>query len=292
MNVDNDIIFFIDIYYTAGQDIYYRRLADLHSKMYSRFAPSKKDSSKVIVDYHIGYKIFTPHDIDFSSTNTMDRPYAGWTFANMGVTNFPKPNISNRYEVEVGAVGKMSGMEALQKWVHERLDFEVPQGWNSQISNEIVLNLYYSRYYEMNLASDADIVTLSSAQAGTGGNKLSQDVTLRLIQFNPINNSVYTQSRVNWDTRTNGKRRKKEIFLFVDYGADYVISNIFIQGSIFKNNKSVFTVPVERFVLRRNVGIMYSSHAISLSMTLFHLTREVRNGTDHDYGSLNMAVRF
>jgi lipid A 3-O-deacylase len=292
MSVDNDIIFFVDFYYTAGQDIIYRRLVNPHAALYRRFRPAAADSSKVILQYHTGYKIFTPRNIDFSSTKTMDRPYAGWTFGSVGISNFPSPNISNRYEAELGVVGKASGMGQLQTWVHKVTDFEEPAGWSSQIRDEVVINFYYTRYYEQKIISDIGLVAQSAAQIGTGGNRLSEDIILRLLEFNPINNSVFTQSRVNWETRAEGRQRKQEIFIFVDYGFDYVASNIFIEGSLFNGNRSPFTVAAQPWVFRRNVGLMYSNHSVSWSLTLFHLTKEVKTGTEHDYGSLALAVRF
>jgi lipid A 3-O-deacylase len=289
MDVDNDIFFFIDYYYTAGQDINYRRLVNPRHALYKRFH-GKSDSAKVIVSYSAGFKIFTPQNLDSTDTKAMDRPYAGYIYTKFGITNFPKPSVSNRYEVETGIVGRNSRMGQLQRWVHNGLDFVVPAGWNSQIRNETVVNLYYTRYKQIELARRFDVVSQSAAQAGTGGNKLSQDFTFRALRFNSINNSSFNQSRLSWNEPDSPAH--KEFFFFFGAGVQYVITDIFIQGSIFKSRKSVFTVPIQHAIIRETFGMMFSSKSVTWNITIFHLSKDVKDGIDHIYASLGMAVRF
>jgi lipid A 3-O-deacylase len=286
---ENDIFFYEDYYYTAGQDISYRRLVRPSSWLFKSFTGKKKDSAKVIVQYHGGIKIFNPFDIDAATPAGMDRPYAGWTSGSAAVSTFRSPHAGNHYELETGVVGEISGMERLQLWVHKITNYDPPSGWPYQIHNEWVVNTYYSHMHEWVLSKGADIVSQSLVQAGTGGNKFSQDVTLRLIHFNPINNSAFTQSRLTWNSSGN---QKNEIFLFVGGGADVVATNIFIEGSLFKNNPSPFTVQAIPVVFRRTIGLMFSSRRISLSATIYHLWREVPNGRVHDYASLRLGVRL
>jgi lipid A 3-O-deacylase len=292
MTVDNDIFFFIDYYYTAGQDIQYRRLADPQGWLSRLFARQDSDSSKTILNYHVGCKIFTPKNIDFADTKTMDRPYAGWTSGSVGIASFNRPGVGNTYDIEVGLVGRISGMGQFQRWVHRETAFEVPHGWNSEIRDEVVVNLYYNRYMEKLINPKFDLVTQSTLQAGTGGNRISQHASLRTGRFNRINNSVFSQTRLNWDTREQGKKRRREFFLFVGVAADYVLSNIFIEGSLFPGHRSDFTVPLQPLVIQGNLGFMFSSHAFSWTSTYYYLTREAKHGQSHDYASLSMAVRF
>ncbi len=287
---ENDFIFFEDYYYTAGLDLFYRKLISPDSKLFNLVAGANKDSTKAIVQYRYGLKMFTPFNIETHATQELDRPYAGWNFASVGLSTFRRPDRGNRVELETGLVGRASGMEQLQLWVHKITTYDPPEGWDNQIRNEWIVNGYYTHFENRVLTGRADIVSQSFVQAGTGGNKLSQDVTLRLLRFNPINNSAFTQSRLSWDTKS--KKGKEEIFIFAGAGIDYVISSVFIEGSLFKQNRSPFTVPAVPWVFRRNVGIMYSNPRFSCSAIFNHLTREVGRGTVHDYASFRLAVRF
>jgi lipid A 3-O-deacylase len=287
---ENDYIFFEDYYYTAGQDALYRRLVSPESRIFGLFAHPHNDSAKVIVEYRAGLKIFNPFNIKTSQVGDMDRPYAGWTFAGIAISNFNTVHSGNRYQLETGVVGKASGMEQLQMWVHKITAYDLPRGWDYQIRNELVTNLYYTRFQDWRLTEGADIVTESRIQAGTGVNGFSQDVTLRLMQFNPINNSAFTNSRLNWAAPP--KKSKDEIFAFIGLGGDYVLSNIFMEGSLFSHHKSVFEVRANPWVFRRNVGVTYSNTIVSWSVIFNHLSREISKGRTHSYVSLRLGVRF
>lgn len=287
---ENDYFFYEDYYYTAGQDIVYRRLVDPRAKLHKLFK-GNKDSAKVIVQYRAGVKIFNSFNIESPFLEDQDRPYAGWSYVQTGVTSFRRPRSGNFFAVETGIVGKKSGMENLQKWVHKVTGYDAPEGWGYQISNEWLVNLYYTRFQNWRLAEDADIVSQSSVQLGTGGNKFSQDVTLRLIDFNEISNSAFTQSRLSWD-KASDKKRPDEIYIFVGFGVDYVISNVYTEGSLFKNPPSVFTVPAVPWVYRSTYGITYSNRKVSCSAIFYHLTKEVAAGKVHDYASLRLGIRF
>ncbi len=290
---DNDYLSIEDYYYTAGQDLLYRRLVQPNSRLYSFLKPREAtDSSKVIVEYHYGVKIFTPYDIDQTNVTKLDRPYAGWNFGNITFSNFPSLRKSNQYQLEMGLVGPVSGMERLQRWIHELTHYTLPKGWQYQIPNELVVNVYYARLQNWKLTNDMDIVSESVAQAGTGSNKISQSLTMRLIQFNDIGNSVFTNSRLSWDSRSQGRGRQFEFFFFFGAGVQYVVSNIFIEGSLFSTSKSQFTAQHEPWVLTRKYGLMFSKHDISWSATFHHLSKEMKVGESHNYASLALSVRF
>ena len=290
---ENDYLAIEDYYYTAGQDILYRRLVQPNSRLHRFLKPrGASDSSKIIVEYHYGVKIYTPYDIDQTNVTKLDRPYAGWNFGNITFSNFPSIRKSNQYQLEMGLVGPVSGMENLQRWIHELTHYTLPKGWKYQIPNELVVNVCYARLQNWRLTNDLDIVSESAAQAGTGSNKVSQELTMRVIQFNDIGNSVFTNSRLSWDSRSQGRGRQFEFFFFFGAGVQYVVSNIFIEGSLFSTSKSQFTAQHEPWVLTRKYGLMFSKHDISWSITFHHLSKEMKVGESHDYASLALSVRF
>ncbi len=291
--LDNDIIFFEDYYYTAGQDFTYRRLLRPTSKAYQLFKTrAAADSSKITVEYHYGFKIFTPFDIHDTAAKDMDRPYAGWNFGSVTFSNFPSMHGNNQYQVEMGVVGPMSGMEGLQKWLHRITHYDQPKGWEYQLPNEVVMNASYTRVQNWRLLEEIDIVSQSTVQAGTGSNRVSQEFTLRLAQFNDIGNSVFTNSRLSWDTRKKGLERPFEFFFFGGLGINYVLSNIFIEGSLFPGNKSPVPAHIQPWVFQNKYGLMYSKHDISWSITLYHLSNDMIAGASHAYANFAVAVRF
>ena len=290
---DNDIFAFQDYYYTAGQDFIYRTLLRPGSRWNKLLrSPASVDSGKTILQFRYGFKIFTPSDIVTTDPGKMDRLYAGWQFVNATVSNFPSSTSANQYQLEIGVVGKNSGMEQLQEWMHHYARFDLPRGWNYQIRNEVVVNAAYRRWKNWRLAKDFDIVSQSSIAAGTGKNEIAQEIAVRVMQFNDLSNSVFANSRLSWDNRNQGRKRPIEFFLFAATGIHYVFSNILIEGSLFKGNQTPFATPKEPWVFQTRYGLMFSKHDISYSITMYHLSSEVANGDTHTYFSLSLAVRF
>jgi len=291
--VENDILFAEDYYYTGGQDLIYRQLVRPGSRFYKFARPRQApDSAKVIMTYRGGFKIFTPFDIHFASPQLMDRPYAGWTYVNASLLNYPSHKSGNQYQVELGLTGPASGMEALQKWLHHVTHYDQPQGWEYQLSNELAFNASYQRLQQIRIFKEMDIISQSGLQVGTTGNRASQELTLRLGDMNSLDNSAFTNSRLSWDTPSQGRARPIEFFFFGGIGIHYVLSDMFIQGSLVTGTKSPVEAQVQSWVNQHHYGLMLSTQAISWGLKMYHFSKDMVKGTSHDYFSIFLSVRF
>ncbi|MEO1049961.1 MAG: lipid A deacylase LpxR family protein [Bacteroidota bacterium] len=292
---DNDIYFSTDAYYSSGGEIEFRRIINYDSKFYEKFSSKKSDSSKLITTYQYGNKIFTPFDIGRRAfeRGLQDRPYAGWHYLRFFIDNFPNAKSVNRYELEVGLVGEASGIGQFHQWWHEALDFRAPRGWENQIANEPVINLGYNRFQQIQIWKKLSIVSETGAKIGNGQNRLSQGFTLRYGRQSNLNNSGSTSSRVSHliPQIGNSDPEEEEGFLFFGISGDLVLSNIFIQGSIFNDNSPV-TRDVERLVISRKFGFMYTNYYVTIYFTYYHLSSEFIGGKVHEFLSLNLALRF
>lgn len=287
LTVDNDIFFFTDRYYTAGHEVTYRKLLHVDQPLY-RWLNITGGLSKVIVSYKFGNKIFTPKKVRFVNPINMDRPYAGYSYGGISVARLKGNSTISNFGFEFGLVGEKTGLGRLQTWWHEKTGFQEPRGWDSQITNEWVYNFNYQITKGIKLFDDLDLVSNSGIFVGTGSNRISQDFTLRMIDFNPLTQSLFSNSLLGFQ----GNPTKEEVFIFLGWGVDYVISNIFLEGSLHKNNPSPFTVKANEWVLRRNVGIMYSRDRGSFSLTFNNVSKEVLKGLKHNYMSFATSLRF
>lgn len=285
---DNDIFFHTDYYYTAGLQFDYRKLVARNTGLH-RLATGANDSSRLIINYTLGSKIFNSRSIFYKETATMDRPYAGWTFAGFNVTRFQSPTKGIGLGLELGIVGNVTGLGQLQRWWHRQTHFLVPKGWGTQIRNEVVINLNFNVQRSVRLSNSIDLVSSTAIHGGTGLNRISQDATFRFLQFKPISQSFFTNSFLSWNEPS---KKNKEFFLFAGAGVDYTASNIFIEGSLFQVNQSLFTVDAKAWMIRCNFGLMYSQNRSSFSATVHHLSKEVAKGISHNYASLSFAYRF
>ncbi|CAN5337279.1 hypothetical protein BH09BAC3_BH09BAC3_37830 [soil metagenome] len=282
LTIDNDILFLTDQYYTAGQNLNYR----FQKKSPVRFF-NNNDSSKTIIDFQYGFKVFNPKNLDTDVTAFMDRPYCGWQQISASLLNFRTERAGNFFKLQLGLVGPMTGIDIFQQWWHKALNLYPVEGWDSQISNELVVNFNYNHTHEFPIVKGLEIVSSSGTWIGTGSNRISQEVILRLFNFNPLAESAFMNA-----TLSREKRPKQECFVFISFEGDYVFSNIFIQGSLFKNNPSQFVTSINPWLLTRKIGIQYSEKKVTLGLTFVHLGKETEFVSTHDYTTIVIARRF
>jgi len=281
--VDNDYPFQTDQYYTAGQDLYFRFVIN------SKIGFLKNDDfSKTILSFRYGNKVFTPKNLDTRNTIFMDRPYCGWSFVSAEILNFRKYNSANSFILQMGIVGEISGMYKIQPWIHKVLDLYSVYGWDSQIANEFVVNINYIHTQGFSLRKGVELVSASGAWVGTGLNKITQEFTFRLFKFNPLSESSYMNAIISVKNSTT---RKDELFMFFSLETDLVLSNIFIQGSLF-NNPSPLTTGINNWLFMPKVGMQYSSRRISAVLSVTHITKETPFVDVHNYTTTSLAYRF
>jgi lipid A 3-O-deacylase len=106
------------------------------------------DGYQNYVGFGLTQEMYTPPDISLPAPLPGEQPYAG---ALMGdVTLFSKgPRSQHTFIFWVGVVGPASGAEQVQKLIHELTGSTEPLGWDTQLSNELLLNLGYAYNYRL-----------------------------------------------------------------------------------------------------------------------------------------------
>jgi len=183
-------------------------------------------------------------------------------------------------------MGSETGLGQLQQWLHKTINLYSIEGWDSQIGNEFVVNANVNHTHGFQVRKGFEIVSSSGAWAGTGTNKISQEFTVRLFRFNSLSQSSYMNARLSNGTNHN----KPELFFYASLGGDIVLSNIFIQGSLFQNNRSVFTTSLNPWLFTQRIGVQYASNRISVGLAYIHLSKETMRVSAHNYASA--AYRF
>lgn len=294
LTYDNDLILFTDRYYTSGVNVAYSRLINRESRFYKSFSSKKSDSSKLIYRIHYGHRIYTSKEIKEKDVQQFDRPYAGWHYLKFDMMNFPKPEVANTYSMDVGMVGEMSGIGNFHVWWHRGVGITTPRGWEYEVANEVLINFRYNRIKNWHLGRRIKFITNSAISAGNRENKLEQELVVRIGKFNELMNTSYVNSRVADFIPELGYYPKdggEEGFLFLGISGSFVLSNIFIEGSLFNNN-SPQTAEIENFLIVRKWGFVYSNYYTTFSFTAYRLGTELVGGKVHRYLNLNLAFRF
>jgi hypothetical protein len=94
------------------------------------------------VAFEVGQEMYTPEDISLPAPPPGDQPYAGVLFFDTKLYSKTTRSL-HAYTFRVGIVGPWSFAEQTQRFLHRLNGAKDPQGWDTQLSNEPLLNLDY-----------------------------------------------------------------------------------------------------------------------------------------------------
>jgi lipid A 3-O-deacylase len=114
-----------------------------------------------------GQNMYTPRHIDLASPQLRDRPWAGWLYGTLGLSQYDDYR-HQMWTFKAGAIGPASLAEQAQTWVHRFISHSPrPLGWGNQLRPRLGLQTSYlsTRRYVL-----AKTVGLHLSWGGTLGN--------------------------------------------------------------------------------------------------------------------------
>jgi hypothetical protein len=281
---DNDAFISLtkDQYYTNGLIFSYQFL-------------SNKTSDKLIkkiYNFQIGQFMFTPSKPNVPDIVEHDRPFAGYLFANFGVTNYYKKQQFLRLNYQLGILGPGSQADDVQKWLHRTFSFKNVAGWEYQIRDQIGINIdaFYLKNLQYYGHGTIDLNIFSEVKFGTIFNQLGIGFISRIGFKNlaSVSNTVLFNSNIS-----HQQKRIKEFYFYVKPQFTYVISNATLEGSLFNNNSPV-TFNAEPLTGSLQFGLKCTTKHFNLGYSISYLTQSVDNNRDtaHAYGSVDVIYFF
>ena len=108
------------------------------------FLPFVEDEGyTTYASWSLAQEMHTPDDISNPNPPLDDQPYAGILYLD-SVLYAKKERWAHAWELKLGVVGPASQAEHVQKWFHDVIGSDEPQGWDTQLPNEPVVNLGYT----------------------------------------------------------------------------------------------------------------------------------------------------
>jgi lipid A 3-O-deacylase len=149
---DNDTFSGNDSAYTAGLAFAWTSAAtetygkkNLHRKIVDAFSflPTVNEKGyRNYLQFLLGSEMYTASNIRLADPPPGDHPYAGVLYLDSTIMSMS--SIANhQLTLRLGFVGPASGASEVQKWVHEMIGSPIPEGWDTQLKNEPIVNLYY-----------------------------------------------------------------------------------------------------------------------------------------------------
>ncbi len=234
--------------------------------------------------YGISFNLFgyTASRLNSDSILYGDRPFD----ANMSLKIFSlQSNEEQRQQLSaafsIGVMGPAALGEEIQTHIHRWLHNKLPQGWQHQVHNDIIIN--YQLNYEKQLFAVENnflVNTTAGIRAGTLNNKISGGVNFMAGRFNK-----------RYGTAIHLKR-KTEYYLYGQGSVNFIGYDASLQGGLF-NRKSPYVIApgdISRATLQADAGIIVNFKKLYLSYTQSFLSKEFRTGKYHRWGGVSIGV--
>jgi len=254
------------------------------------------------VSVSLGQNIYTPADKKRSDLILDDRPYAGITYLGLGLHSKSQRQMDT-IEVDLGIVGRHSYAEDCQKEVHSRIGSGDPKGWENQLHDEPVLNIYFERKWKAfktrgsgGLGFDCiPHIGVAVGNAYTGINlggqmrlgwNLPNDFGTYLIRPGSDGSAPVDDA----DPRFFSPFRRFGIHLFFAVDGNAVARNIFLDGNTFRDSHSVDKKP---FVADLIGGIGMIIHRYKITYSYVYRTKEFETQKDEQhFGAIAVSFTF
>ena len=272
---DNDFVFAIDRYYTAGTFLSY-------SKQLGGDVIFKRKKYLLQLDLTLGQETYTPRELFETNFDFFERPYAGYLFVK-GAISQGREDLLFKIEAEVGLAGEQSKAGEIQVAYHKLINEFIPV-WEGEIGNSVHLNTtgtFVKDYYLRNSNLLKNIAFQSTATFGTRQIFARQEALLYIGDRDVVAGS----------SAFGRLGDKHEFYGFAGVGAEYVFLNALIQGHPFGDD-SPFTLPIVSTVFSFKAGVTYRGDRNMYSAIYNFRTRETTREGRSQYISLQFARRF
>ncbi|STQ86711.1 lipid A deacylase LpxR family protein [Helicobacter muridarum] len=280
-----------DRYYTAGHNITYNSKGFYNSWFkHIGFIHYLADLNRSAFSIGLNQEIYTADDKKSIIPSTNDHLYGGYLYGNFTIYNY-NDNFIESIGLDLGIVGKYSLAKETQKFIHKLLNFNYPKGWDTQISNEIIINLYHKLHYRFSIIKNiAELIPYSEIALGNAYTHALLGINLR-VGYGLSNDFGITKIRyghVGKSTIGNGFR----IYLAGGINEKVVIRNIFLQGNTFVNGKKS-SLQINKFVYEAQIGFLIGYAGWSISYLYSYRQKEFLTQKEPiGYAGLRLEIAF
>lgn len=246
-----------------------------------------------------GQGIYTPDNTDTREYLPEERPYAGLTY--LGFTLVKRKALSmSAWEIALGMVGKSSLASEAQRVVHKIGGWDYPKGWDHQLKDEPIFQLFYDRKWlfptkETARGFGVDFIPKIGWGFGNAYIYTGAGVQLRLGWNLPrdfgvghIGPGAESKLPANTkDPRFDPAGGRVGVHVFTGANGNFVARNILLDGNTFRDSPSVSR---EKLVGDINYGVGISYKRLTLTYLQTHRSHEYKTQKDSQkFGTLHFS---
>jgi hypothetical protein len=293
--VENDLFYDRDRDYTSGVALVWAPATQRTANWAVRIAqglPWWPEERRVHRGFAIAQNIYTPRDTSLPDPPRDDRPYAGWLYGTIGL-GVERGRRLDQFGLTLGVVGPASLAEDSQRLVHEVRNLDLPQGWDTQLGNELGLMVSHQRSWRGLAATrlaglDFD---LTPHLGGTLGNVYTYGTAGATLRWGKHLPRDYGPPRIQPSVPGSGLVVATDAlsgYLFAGVEGRAVARNIFLDGNTFRDSRSVDKEPL---VGDLQWGVVLTWRGLRLAYTHVLRTMEFEGQDGHDeFGAVILAM--
>jgi len=314
ISLENDWFFaHTDRYYTNGLRLTWisPELTDLRELSWvpnwsypfiKRLPSANEPAPSQAISLSVGQNMYTPEDKEQTNTIQDDRPYAGFTYVAAGFHSKSSRHLDS-LEFALGIVGPHSYAGDVQTKVHELIDSPIPNGWDNQLEDEAILNIFYGHKWkplrsEVGSGLGYDVIPHAGGALGNALTSVGAGVQVRFGWNLPNDFGIYhIHPGYNIKTELNKQgshlptgHRAFGIHLFSSLDGYAVARNIFLDGNTFRESYHVDKKPlVAEFMV--GLGMTFSRFKVNFANVA--QTKEFQGQREHQkFGSITFSFSF
>ena len=286
IEIENDLLFKSDHYYTSGTAFTYLNKKMKHSPA-QLILKAKNPESIRFSGFGLEQRMFTPYSILRPDSIPDDRPYSAYLLAtNFSVLINPEKHLKISNELGIGIMGPAAGGEWAQSLVHQIIGSPIPIGWENQLKNAFLIDFQFR--IEKGFFGDwtaRHFIPFAKARVGTLTDRIGVGL---LIKFGNVNKTLAKYGRPE-------KYKNRLVWQWVfEANLQGVLYDATLQGGLFNGDEAIYLARPEtisrQYQVRTGVNIYYKRFYLRY-MIKFN-SQDFINGVIHRYGGLNIGFSF
>ena len=254
LDVDNDLHFAKDFYYSSGIFL-----------TYSKFAKSKNEKS-LINHFTIGQEIYTPSSPFFikdeADPRKYDYPYSGWLFFKYKNQRVLTDTSSLSLSGKLGITGTASLAKGMQNLYH-RLFLNLQElEWNAQMPQEVHLNFLINYFKGFSVEKNVNLETKLFSEVGTYQIKTGLDVG---IMIGLLDSFHFFENIMNM--------KQNKLSFYLGTRQEYYFHDFNIEGSLFNDNASL-TMKSKKYRNIIQVGLLQRLNKFQILTTFNSMSQD------------------
>jgi len=283
LQVDNDMTYFTDHYYSSGVMLNLFAPFMEHSPLNALLLRDRGGDAKSYYALTFTHHMYTPIYIDTLSNRVIDHPFAAYILLGNRKEIF---NPGKRHklvsEFQLGVIGPVAGGQAFQNTLHDHISFAGRvKGWDTQVDNDLCMQ--YNFLYEKGLVKGKwfDLDAYTGGKLGVPHTEAQIGTGFRIGLMDDYYRTIGT-----------GPDEKLQIWFFCNGDVNLVAYNAVLQGGLLHPGEAKILRKINPVIWHTLFGgtLIYKNLKFELAQEV--ISRVFPNALWHRWAYVKVMVGF